>query len=56
MINNNKKMTILITSIMLTAVLLLPSSAFGERPVPCDTGTGTIAAVISLDPDSKVNL
>ncbi len=55
MINNNKNTTILITSIMLTAVLLLPSSAFGEIPDGCDVGTGTIGAIISLDPPTKVN-
>ena len=53
MTNMNKKTTILITSIMLSAILLVPGTAFGEIPVGCLTGSGTVGGVVSVSPDAK---
>jgi len=40
---------------MLSAVLLIPNAAFGEEPPGCNTGTGLILPIISVNPSDKTN-
>jgi hypothetical protein len=41
---------------MLTVVLLLPSSAFGEVPQGCAAGVANIAGVLAINPSAKTTI
>ncbi len=56
MINNNKKTTILLTSMTLSLILLLPSVAFAEDPDDCAIGTGNVGGSVTVDPSFKVEI
>ena len=46
----------ILTSIMITAVLLIPNTAFGEIPPGCHAGLSSILLDVTVDPSFKTTI